>query len=68
MSNCIIHRVILYLTAQNLNSSEIYRKIVETFNKNVTAEQKVFSISMTPRMTQLDTSTTGWSVFHTDVM
>ncbi len=48
VSNCIIRSVILYLTAQNLNSSEIYRIIVQTFDENLIIEQKVF-----PQMFQL---------------
>ncbi len=36
--NCVICGVVLYLTTQNQNGSEIYQKIVE----NVITEQKVF--------------------------
>ncbi len=42
VSNCIISGVILYLTTQNLDSGEMYQKIVETFGKNVIIKQKVF--------------------------
>ncbi len=41
VSNCIIRGVILYLTYQNLNGSEICRKIIETFGENVITKQKV---------------------------
>ncbi len=33
-SNSVIHGILLYLTTQDLNSSKIYQKIVETFSKN----------------------------------
>ncbi len=42
VSNCVIRGVILYLTAQNLNGSNIYPKIVETFGENVIMKPKVF--------------------------
>ncbi len=43
-SRCVYlrRRVILYLTAQNLNGGEIYQKIVETFGENIITKQKVF--------------------------
>ncbi len=43
VSNCVIHSVILYLTTQNLNSSEIYQKIVKTFNENFLFGNYIFN-------------------------
>ncbi len=42
VSNCFIRSDTLYLTIQNLNSSEIYWKIVETYVENVITKEKVF--------------------------
>ncbi len=42
VSHCVIRGVILYLTTQNLNGSEICRKIVEIFVENVITKQEVF--------------------------
>ncbi len=41
-SNRVIRGIILYLIAQNLNSSEIYQKIVGTFGENV-QDKKFFT-------------------------
>ncbi len=42
VSNCLIRGIILYLSAQNLNGSEIYRKIVETFGEKVIIQHQMF--------------------------
>ncbi len=42
VSNCIIYGVIIYLTAQNLNGSEIYQKIVKIFSENIITEPNIF--------------------------
>ncbi len=75
VSNCVICDVICCLTAQNLNGSEIYQKIVATFGENIITEQKVFHQMFQlfsnrfryhlgfEKLTQLDTPTIGLSLF-----